>query len=242
MRSLFKKSRLLRLLPVLFLSFFTLNVFSQDNAHFESWNTYIGRKYVSKHRFWYRTDLGIRPSFDTDRSTMYLLRPRFIINLWSVAEFVPAVDFRFSHYYESENTFEIRTWQGLKLHWPDVGRVMFDHFYRFEQRFHWLEGMERDKISLRSRYRLNMRVPLNRRAITDNTFYSDLRAEAFLPHDDGVQETYASTIRVGLAIAYRQNSKWQYQLIGYFDGGKNSREDERSASRYMIEARVRTTF
>ena len=230
------------LVLLLLLALFQAGVFSQDNAHFESWNTYIARKYITKNKFWYRTDLGIRPSFDQEPSTMFLLRPRFIMSIANLAEFIPAVDFRYSVYPQDVNTFEIRTWQGVRVHWPDVGRVMFDHFYRFEQRFHWLEGREREKISLRSRYRLNMRIPLNRRAITDNTFYSDVRGEVFLPHDDGITETFASTLRVGLALAYRQNDKWMYQLIGYFDGGKNAREENLSASRYMLEARVRTTF
>jgi len=136
----------------------------------------------------------------------------------------------------------MRTWQGIRVHWPDIGRVMFDHFYRFEQRFHWYEGFERDKISLRSRYRLDMRVPINHSALIDNTFYIDLRAEAFLPHDDGIQETYASTVRLGINLGYRQNQKWRYQLTGYVDGGKSTLGVDRSASRFILEAGVRTTF
>ena len=216
---------------------------AQENAHFESWNTYILRHYTTKHRFWYRTDLGIRPSFDEDRSTMYLLRLRPSFNLGSLVELMPSVDFRYSYYPGSDNTFELRTWQGIRVHWPDINRVMFDHFYRFEQRFHWREGaFERERLSLRSRYRLNMRVPINKRAVADNTFFIDLRGEAFLPHDDGVLETYASTIRVGLNLGYRQNVKWQYELIFYLDGGRNKLDENRSASRYMLEARVRTTL
>ncbi len=215
---------------------------AQENAHFELWNTYVARHYVSKHRFWYRTDFGINFSFDEDPSTMYLVRPRFIFDLGNIVEFQPGVDFRFSYYHESDNTFELRTWQGLKVHWPDVGRVMFDHFYRFEQRFHWIEGRIREDISLRSRYKLNMRVPVNNKSVADNTIFFDFSGEVFLPHDDGIQETFASTIRLGLYLGYRQNTKWQYQLIGYLDGGKNAREDNRTSSRYILEAKVRTTF
>jgi len=165
-----------------------------------------------------------------------------IINLGNIVEFQPAVDFRFSYYPNTNNTIELRTWQGFRVYWPDIGRVMFDHFYRFEQRFNWLEGFEREEISLRSRYRLNMRVPVNHLAITDNTFFFDLRGEIFLPHDEGIIETYASTIRLGLNLGYRQNVKWRYQLTGYVDGGKDVIDANRSASRLIIEASVRTTF
>jgi hypothetical protein len=87
-----------------------------------------------------------------------------------------------------------------------------------------------------------MRVPVNHHAITDNTFFFDLRGEVFLPHDEGIIETYASTIRLGLNLGYRQNEKWRYQLTGYVDGGKAAIGIDRTRSRLIIEASVRTTF
>lgn len=231
-----------RITCFLFLFCVFTSVAAQENAHFESWNTFIARKYLQKQRFWYRMDLGIRPSFGDYPSTMFLLRPRIIISLANIVEFQPAVEFRYAYYPDLMNSVELRTWQGIRVHWPDVGRIMFDHFYRFEQRFHWLEGRQREDFSLRSRYRLNLRIPINKRSITDHTFFVDLRGEAFLPHDKRIQETYASTLRVGLNLGYRQNIKWRYELTAYGDGGKSTLDVNRSASRYMLEARVRTTF
>ncbi len=195
---------------------------AQNNSHFESWNSYSVRHLAFKHLFWIRNDIGIRASFDENPSTMFLLRPRLEIGLWDIVEIHPAVDFRYSYYPNSLNSIEIRTWQGVRVLWPDIGRVMFDHFYRFEQRFHWFEGFERDKISLRSRYRIEMRIPVNHRTLIDNTLFIDLRGEVFIPHDNEIEETYASTIRLGLNLGYRQNQKWRYQLTGYIDGGKNT--------------------
>lgn len=124
-----------RITGIIMLALFCFPAAAQENAHFESWYTYSARHYVTKHRFWIRNDIGLKRSFDENRSTMFLIRPRMIINLGNIVEFHPAVDFRFSYYPNTINTIELRTWQGLRVHWPDIGRVMFDHFYRFEQRF-----------------------------------------------------------------------------------------------------------
>ncbi len=74
------------------------------------------------------------------------------------------------------------------------------------------------------------------------TFFIDMRGEAFIPHDSEIEESYASTIRLGLNLGYRQNIKWRYQLTGYIDGGKNTLGEDRSANRFILEAGVRTTF
>ena len=230
------------IISLLILAWFCVPAEAQENAHYELWNTYSTRHFVSKYRFWLRNDFGINHSFDEESSTEYLIRPRLIINLGNIVEFHPGIDFRFSHFPKSDNTFELRTWQGLLVHWPDIGRVMFDHFYRFEQRFFWIEGIPQEDFSLRSRFRLNTRLPINNYAITDNTFFVDFRGEIFLAHDNGVKEKFASTVRLGINLGFRQNAKWRYQLTGYIDGGKNAQSDNRTATRYIMEASVRTTF
>lgn len=173
---------------------------------------------------------------------MALVRPRAIIELTDILDVHPAVDFRLSFHPDLLTTLEIRTWQGVSLYWPDIGRFMFDHFYRFEQRFYWTEGNRDENIGLRSRYRLRMRVPFNNRSITDRTYYVELRGEVFIPHDDEIEEFFASLLRIGTSIGYNQNSKWRYQLKGYFDAGRNTREDERKVSKFILELSVRTMF
>ena len=165
-----------------------------------------------------------------------------IINLGNYLEFQPAVDFRYTHFHESDNIFELRTWQGLVFHWPQIKRVLFDHFYRFEQRFYWNQGVKQDGVGLRSRYRLNARIPLNNRAIFDKTFYFDLRGEAFLPHDDSVEEIFASTIRFGANVGYNHNPKWRYYATVYMDAGRDQQGESRTVSRYILSLNVRGTF
>jgi len=217
-------------------------LFSQEEAQVELRSTYTHQHYISKYRFWIRNDIGLRHYFEENPYSMFLLRPRAIIELTGLVDFHPAVDFRYSVHPGLLNTFELRTWQGVSLHWPDVGRVMFDHFYRFEQRFYWTEGIRDEEIGLRSRYRLRMQVPFNNRIITDHTYFMALRGEVFIPHDKEIEELFASLLRIGMNIGYNQNSKWRYQLTGYFDAGRNTLEDERKVSKFIVELSIRTRF
>lgn len=219
-----------------------LQVRAQDNADLELRGTYTLQHYITKYRFWFRNDIGIRRSFDHDPFAMFLLRPRAIIELGSIVDLHPGIDFRYSNYLNSVNTFEIRTWEGVSIHWPDVGRIMFEHFYRFEQRFHWTDGENEEETGLRSRYRLNMRIPLNNRSLIDKTWFLDLQGEIFIPHDEEIQEFYTSRMRFGTIVGYRRSLKWRFQLAGYFESGWNTVTDERTVNHYIIEARVRTSL
>jgi hypothetical protein len=232
---------------ILIICFLAMGCFSnllraQDYAHFEPWTTFTTQQYLKKAGFWLRNDFSIRPAFDDDFNVLFMVRPRAIVDLWDIIDLHVAIDFRYTRYTELENTIEMRPWEGLQLHWPDIGRVRFDHFYRFEQRFHWKEGFERDKIALRSRYRLRMHIPLNNPRTTDHTYFTRVSAEAFIPHGETFEETYASTFRLGLALGYNQNNKWRYHLNSYLDRGRNTVEDRAEASRFIVEAWVRRAF
>ena len=221
---------------------FIAPVIAQQGLQSELRTTYTHQHFISKYRFWIRNDVGLRHYFEENPYNMVLLRPRAIIELTNSIDFQPGVDLRMSFYPDLLNTLELRTWQGVSADWPDVGRVMFDHFYRFEQRFYWTEGDRDENIGLRSRYRLRMRIPLNNRTVTERTYFIDLRGEVFFPHDKEIEEPFASLLRVGMNWAYNQNSKWRYQLKSYFDAGRNTFEDERKVSRFIVELSVRTMF
>jgi len=215
---------------------------AQDGAHFEQWNTFTNEKYIKKGGFWIRNDASIRTSFEEDFNMLFMERPRAILGMGSILDIHLAVDFRYTRYEESANTIEIRPWEGLQLHWPDIGRVRFDLFYRFEQRFQWTEGIGRDTIELRSRVRLRASIPLNNLSITDKTYFTNLSAEAFAPHGETLNESFASTFRLGLTLGYNRDLKWRYQINFYLDQGRNSIEDNAQASRFILEAKARMAF
>lgn len=215
-----------------------------QNPHSELWGTYTTKKYLNNKRYWVRNDIGVREAFTSEPITTLLIRPRLVINAGDVLELIPAVDFRYSFIPETPNAFEIRTWQGAQLHWPQIKRVMFDHLYRFEQRFHFIEGSANDEIGLRSRYRFRARIPINKPAITNNTLFTDLRCEAYIPHDNNIHDYFANTIRWGLTLGYNHSSNWRYYLIFFVDRGKITEPSYAQVltDRKIISVVVRNTF
>lgn len=215
---------------------------AQNSPHHEIWGTYTSRRYLQNKKLWLRCDYGARSAFTEEPSTTFLARLRLIFSVGNDLELIPAIDFRYSHYAELPNIMEIRTWEGAQLNWPYIGRVSFDHFYRFEQRFYITEGNTKDHISLRSRYRLRMRIPFNNKAVGEKTYFTDLSLEAFLPHDDSINELFANTIRLGVTAGYNHSVKWRYYLIGYVDRGRNNFDNNVTNDRYIISFKARRSL
>jgi hypothetical protein len=231
---------------ILIICFFSMGIFSSplraQDPHSELWSSFTTQKYIKKGGFWLRNDLSIRTSFEDDFNVLFLERPRAIFDLGGIIDIHLAVDFRYTRYEESLNTFEIRPWEGVQAHWPDIGRVKFDFLYRFEQRFEWTEDIGRDTIELRSRIRLRATIPLNNPGMTDHTYFTNLSAEAFVPHYETLDESFASTFRLGFTLGYNRDIKWRYQIDFYVDRGRNSTEDNAEETRFIFEAKARMAF
>jgi len=217
-------------------------VVSAQNPHAELWGTYSIRKYIPERQFRIRNDIGARRAFTTSPNTTFLYRPRAIFSIGNYLELTAAADFRYTNYQDTSNVFEIRTWEGAQLHWPQIGRVMFDHVYKFEQRFYLIHGYNKDNISLRSRYRFRMRIPINKRAITERTYYTDLQFEGFFSHDNNVDELFANTVRLGIVAGYNHSVKWRYALQFYVDRGRNEVDNNITNDRAIVSLLVRNTF
>ena len=231
---------------ILIICTFSMGLFSTplraQDAYFEQWTSFTNEKYIKKGGFWIRNDASIRSSFEEDFNMLFLERPRAILGLGSIVDIHLAVDFRYNAFEESENTFELRPWEGVQLHWPDIGRVRFDLFYRFEQRLQWKEGIGRDTIELRSRFRLRATIPLNNLNITDKTYFTNVSAEAFVPHGETLNESFASTFRLGLTLGYNRDLKWRYQIDFYLDRGRDTAGDSGEVNRFILEAKARMAF
>ncbi len=224
------------------LCFSFANIQAQSSSDLQLWEKYSMRFFVSKYRIWIRNDIDFRQALLVNPSQTYALRPRLIINIGNLLDFQPGIDLWYVNSNDMANTTELRTWQGVRLHWPDIGRVMFEHFYRFEQRFVYTSDDSGKEMGLRSRYRLQVRTSINNSSLTDKTFYCDLRTEFYFPHDHEVAETFASTVRAGVNIGYNKNYKWRYFASFLVDRVKNTAEQDRLANNYIISLTLRNMF
>lgn len=206
---------------------------------YQVWEGYNARFFMPKYRMWWRNDIGLRQAFNYEPFNRVYVRSRLIINIGSYFDFQPGIDFHYTNFQESPNRSEIRTFQGLGISWPNFGRVTFEHLYRFEQRFYNLGPLEDEEFSLRSRYRLKMRIPLNNTTVTEKTFFITLRGEAYLPHTNNIQEVYANRLRGGIEFGYNMNANWRYYLTFFVDRGKNEFDQNRTIDSYICSVTAR---
>lgn len=234
---------ILKVIPAFIIISCPLRVNGQDTSPDKQlWTNYSVRNYIDNWRIWLYNDVSVRYTINNSNSTTFLYRPKAIINIGNLLEIHPAVDFRYTLNPDLVNEVEIRTWQGIELNWPQVGRILIDHFYRFEQRFHYIENTKEEEIGLRSRYRFRAMVPINKKGITDNTFYSILSAEFFFPHDGEITERHANNIRTGLTFGYNFNSRWRTYITYMLDHAMELNDNNRIVTNRILSINLRSTF
>jgi hypothetical protein len=102
---------------------------------------------------------------------------------------------------------ENRLWQQITLK-NNIGRVFFEHRYRFEQR--WIEQKNKTEYKNRIRYLLRISIPINKKEITKNTFFIGLYDEVFIH----INTTPFDRNRLYGALGYQLSSSTNIQL-GY---------------------------
>lgn len=224
------------------LSFLLIESKAQEEKDLQVWSGYTLRNYFSKPKFWLYNDLSIRQTINNSKATVYRYRPKIEFNVGNISEIHTAVEIRHTNNPDLRNENEIRTWQGYELNWPQIGRFMFEHFYRFEQRFHFIEGAGKDEFALRSRYRCRCIFPLNKDAITRNTVYMNFSGELFFPHGRDIVERYASTIRAGSTLGYNINGRWRVFFIYLLDFAEEIGIENRTVNNNIFSFNIRTTI
>ncbi len=115
-----------------------------------------------------------------------------------------------------QETTEHRLWQQLILN-QTAGRFNFQHRYRLEQR--WIENTagagDAWTYANRARYRLFVAIPLNRKTMTENTWFLALYDEIFLGFGKNVsKKNILDQNRAYAAIGYQLRPGVNLQL-GY---------------------------
>lgn len=222
-----------------------LNLQAQDSKSAGIWASYSYRQFISKYRFWWNNAAEIDYTFNEINSTMYNYTSAAKFSLLNNLEFAPSVDliYTITNDDDIENVFEFRISESVYLYWPNIGRFMFDHRYKFEQRFlFYSDRLKEEKIGLRSRYTLSVTFPLNNKRIFDNTFYISLSSQYFISHDTETDKAYAEIIRGGFMFGYRQNSQWRYSVTYYLDNGKNNLQSDRTVNNSIVSFSIINTI
>ena len=189
----------------------------------------------------YIGDIGYKQEIPYDNWTRLNFKPGL---QWSVGSFVD-LNSGLGLYYTIQkiipNSVELRSWQGIKIHWPNLGRFSFDHYARIEQRFnHSIGIIEPWSFALRSRYRLNVVFPLNHPGIIDKTLYMRINTEFFWYIGKSITERFVNKNRYCMGIGYRFNKKLRFEIYYLAEQSRAFSEEGFKVNSHIIQFSIRT--
>lgn len=215
---------------------------AQTSSDLEIWTNYSYRRYLEKHNFWLRNDLSIRHTFSENPSTTFIIKPRAVVGLGDYLDTHAGLDIRYTSQPSISHTLELRIWQGAAFGWPKIKRLQFEHFYRFEQRFFYYHATKDYDFSLRSRYRINVTIPINNPSMVDRTIYLIGKSEFFIPHGEEIKEYFANTLRAGFDFGYKAKPQLRYYVSIMYNYGRDSYEGNRIRGNMIVQFNLIQNF
>lgn len=199
------------ILSVFALAFISTPLLAQQEDEFGNWLMYFGTNRISD-------DWSIHSEIQYRNHTIepvnieqLLLRTGVNYHLKDNAIVTFGYGYIASHDFESEQkapeSKENRLFQQLILT-NKLGRLKFEHRYRFEQR--WVNRNDETNYRSRLRYRLMLFLPLNKPTITTGTLFLGIYDEIFM----NTKQTYFDRNRLYAALGYQINKQMQVQ-VGY---------------------------
>ena len=103
---------------------------------------------------------------------------------------------------------ELRPWQGVRIHWPNFGRIGIKQSFKLEERLLWETETWAFDPALRFRYKLGGRIPFNE----PRSFYLSLFGEAFANVGGESVAILRNRMRGYIGLGYKRNETWTVEL------------------------------
>ncbi len=191
--------------------------------------------------FRYIHDIGYRQETPHDEWTRIHYRPGVQYSVGSIVDLTGGVGFWYTIQQILPNSLEIRPWQGVKVNWPHLGRIDFDHYFRLEERFNlYVDDRDAWSFAMRGRYRFNFTIPINNKGIMDNTLFAKINAEFFMDMGKSIEERYVSDRRYTMGLGYRFTPKWRLELLYVIEQSKAFSSEGFKVNSHIIQFRLRT--
>lgn len=192
-------------------------------------------------RFKYFGDIGYRQELPYAKWIRTSLKPGAEWSAGNIVDLCGGLGFYNTVQEIIPNSFELRPWQGVKVHWPSLGRFNFDHYGRLEQRFNRFVGPVGHWSSvLRGRYRLNVIFPINHPGIIDNTLFIRLNAEIFWNMGKSIAERYVNKNRYAMCLGYRFNLNWRLELYYLAEQSQAFSEEGFNVNSHIFQVSLKT--
>jgi len=146
------------------------------------------------------------------------------------------------HPKEINDTFEFRLWQEGTAYWPDsvglVRRFVLTHRLRIEERFSSSDG---STFSMRLRYRIDTKIPVNKYTLEPGAFYIPLAYEWFADIVDEAPEFFAKRNRASAGLGYVINKTWTVDLRYHRQRSRATIVDDFKSSSNVIDFTINTS-
>jgi len=217
-----------------FLSFWWLLSFSswsQESTN-RIWLDFIPHFKVNQDLEYYG-DVGYR-IIPSEQIRTFVIRPsvRYHLNPW--VDLTGGIGFFYEIDPNFSNLFEIRPWQGVKVHWPTFGRIGIKHYFRLEERLLWETESWNFDPALRFRYKLGSRIPFNE----PRTTYLSLFGEAFANVGGEEVERFRNRIRGYFGFGYRFDDTWSVEADFIAQASRSTGLEEFDLSDRIFRLRV----
>jgi hypothetical protein len=141
---------------------------------------------------------------------------------------------------EDYNSGELRPALGMRYHFTPHRKVQLRGLLQFEQRNLYHEESSTWAHSLRSRFRVESLIPINRKTIFENKlWYGLLDAEFFWVMDKQLEERYSNQMRFRAGIGYRASYSWRFEIIYTDQFSRNNLDQEFQEISNIFRVRVK---
>lgn len=177
---------------------------AQDDTDAQFWIDYDPHWYIKPNWEFY-ADAGLR-FLDTGDWKQIYARPSMRYYSPGKWEGHFGIGGFFTYEDNFENLFELRPWQGFKIRWPRFERFSISHYFRAEERFLFETDNWTSEATLRLRYQIGTRVPLNRKSGKEDWFIP-LSVE-FFANAENLNERFANRMRLGMGLGHIFGREW----------------------------------
>ena len=139
------------------------------------------------------------------------------------------------------DVLEIRPWQGIKFRWPVVGKLVFSHYFRLEERLFFDTENWESSFVLRPRYKLSTRIPLKRaiRYAQFDPLYMPVSAEMFFDFGSTVEHLLRNQARFDIGLGYTFSDDWVGEFHFIIQRSQSGEATELTTSDFIFRFQIK---
>ncbi len=214
-----------KLLLIIFICIANTSLGQSSNT-FQIWTDYTHfNKLNGNWQFFNDAGYRIQPSEEYNSFSRFHIRPSIEFKKQVLYSYRGGLGLFYTINSEINSTFELRPWQGFRLNWPNFNRVRLVHYTRLEQRLATYLNSDESSFTLKFRYKLQTKIPINNTSMTEGTYYIKISAEFFADLALIDQATNSDRNRFELGAGYLLKRDQEIQVIFLLQRNKNNLEE-----------------